>query len=90
MATPASVAELSSQQALPDMSSTEANPQVKKEEENTVGKKQVDIKMEVLYFCIFFKIIFKYKGKHVLSACLCIIDSSIWTQDSWVTVFLLL
>uniref|UniRef100_H3CNJ7 histone acetyltransferase n=1 Tax=Tetraodon nigroviridis TaxID=99883 RepID=H3CNJ7_TETNG len=44
--TPASVAELNSQQALPDMSSTEANPQVKKEEENSVGKKQVDIEME--------------------------------------------
>lgn len=53
VSTPASVAELSSQQALPDMSSTEANPQAKKEEESTAGKKQVDIKMEVLYFCIF-------------------------------------
>lgn len=48
--TPASVAELSSQQALPDMNSTESTFQIKKEEDdNTVGKKQVDIKMEVLH-----------------------------------------
>lgn len=46
--TPASVAELSSQQALPDMSSTEAKPQVKAEEEDgDFGKKQTDVKMEV-------------------------------------------
>lgn len=46
--TPASVAELSSQQALPDMSSTEAKPQVKEEEDDgDFGKKQTDVKMEV-------------------------------------------
>ncbi|KAF3846355.1 hypothetical protein F7725_003433 [Dissostichus mawsoni] len=45
--TPASVAELSSQQALPDMNSTEAKPEVKDEEEDSgSGKKQQDIKME--------------------------------------------
>lgn len=48
--TPASVAELSSQQALPDMNSTESTFQIKKEDDNnTVGKKQLDIKMEVWY-----------------------------------------
>lgn len=46
--TPASVAELSSQQALPDMSTTESKPQVKDEEDDSnFGKKQNDIKMEV-------------------------------------------
>ncbi|XP_028267788.1 CREB binding protein b isoform X5 [Parambassis ranga] len=45
--TPGSVAELSSQQALPDMCSTEAKPEVKDEEEHTSsGKKQTDIKVE--------------------------------------------
>ncbi|XP_049416437.1 CREB binding protein b isoform X7 [Epinephelus fuscoguttatus] len=45
--TPGSVAELSSQQALPDMSSTEAKPEVKDEEDDSnSGKKQPDVKME--------------------------------------------
>lgn len=44
--TPASVAELSTQQALPDMSSTEAKPHIK-EEDDDFGKKQTDVKMEV-------------------------------------------
>ncbi|TMS15573.1 CREB-binding protein [Larimichthys crocea] len=45
--TPASVAELSSQQALPDVSGTEAKPEIKDEEDNSnSGKKQTDIKME--------------------------------------------
>lgn len=44
--TPASVAELSTQQALPDMSSTEAKPHIK-EEDDDFGKKQRDVKMEV-------------------------------------------
>lgn len=83
MPTPASVAELSSQQALPDMSSTESNFQVKKEEEdNTVGKKQVDIKMEVWYLQVLVK--------HVMSLCLCVLCSAIYNQDSWLTVFLLM
>uniref|UniRef100_A0A3Q1FDS4 histone acetyltransferase n=1 Tax=Acanthochromis polyacanthus TaxID=80966 RepID=A0A3Q1FDS4_9TELE len=46
--TPGSVAELSSQQALPDMSSTEAKPEVKDEEDDSgSGKKHNDVKMEV-------------------------------------------
>lgn len=47
--TPGSVAELSSQQTLPDMSSTEIKSEVKEEEEedNKSGKKQINIKMEV-------------------------------------------
>lgn len=46
--TPASVAELSSQQALPDMSSTEVKPHVKDEEEDSnFEKKHMEIKMEV-------------------------------------------
>lgn len=46
--TPGSVAEMSSQQALPDMSSTEVKPEVKDEEDDSSsGKKQTDIKMEV-------------------------------------------
>lgn len=53
--TPASVAELSTQQALPDMSSTEAKPHVK-EEDDDFGKKQTEVKMEVrskdVTFCI--------------------------------------
>ncbi|XP_068192840.1 CREB binding protein b isoform X2 [Antennarius striatus] len=45
--TPASVAELSSQQAPPDMSGTEIKPEVKDEEEDTpCGKRQVDVKIE--------------------------------------------
>lgn len=44
--TPASVAELSAQQALPDMSSTETKPHIK-EEEDDFGKKQTEVKMEV-------------------------------------------
>ncbi|XP_070837820.1 CREB binding protein b isoform X5 [Chaetodon trifascialis] len=45
--TPASVAELSSQQALPDMSGNEAKPEVKDEEDDSnSGKKQTDVKME--------------------------------------------
>lgn len=49
--TPASVAELNSQQTLPDMSSTEAKPEVKDEEEDSnSGKKQTDIKMEVCWW----------------------------------------
>uniref|UniRef100_A0A3Q1C5Z0 histone acetyltransferase n=1 Tax=Amphiprion ocellaris TaxID=80972 RepID=A0A3Q1C5Z0_AMPOC len=45
--TPGSVAELSSQQALPDMSSTEAKPEVKDEEDDSSsGKKHNDVKME--------------------------------------------
>lgn len=45
--TPGSVAELSSQQALPDMSSTETKPEIKSEEDDSSsGKKQTDIKME--------------------------------------------
>lgn len=44
--TPASVAELSTQQALPDMSSTEVKPHIK-EEDDDFGKKQRDVKMEV-------------------------------------------
>lgn len=50
--TPGSVAELSSQQALPDMCGTEAKPEVKDEEEDTSsGKKQTDIKVEVCTSC---------------------------------------
>ncbi len=46
--TPASVAELSSQQTLPDMSGTEPKPEVKDgEDDSNSGKKQMDIKMEV-------------------------------------------
>lgn len=49
--TPASVAELSSQQALPDTGSAEAKLEVKDEEDddddNKSGKKQPDVKMEV-------------------------------------------
>lgn len=46
--TPASVAELSSQQTLPDMSGTEAKSEVKEEEEDGKSvKKQMDVKMEV-------------------------------------------
>lgn len=46
--TPGSVAELSSQQALPDMSSTEVKPEVKDEEDDSnSGKKQTDVKIEV-------------------------------------------
>ena len=46
--TPASVAEQSSQQALPDISGTEAKPEVKDEEDGSnSGKKQTDVKMEV-------------------------------------------
>lgn len=42
------MAELSSQQALPDMSSTETKLQVKDEEDDSnFAKKQLDIKMEV-------------------------------------------
>lgn len=44
--TPASVAELSAQQALPDMNNTEAKPHIKEEDED-FGKKQTDVKMEV-------------------------------------------
>ncbi|XP_014839101.1 PREDICTED: CREB-binding protein-like isoform X1 [Poecilia mexicana] len=48
--TPGSVAELSSQQALPDMSSSEVKSEVKEEEEeeedSKSGKKQNDVKME--------------------------------------------
>ncbi|CAJ1075041.1 CREB binding protein b isoform X3 [Xyrichtys novacula] len=45
--TPASEAELSSQQALPDMSSTDAKTEVKDEEdESNSGQKQTDVKME--------------------------------------------
>lgn len=44
--TPASVAELSTQQALPDVSSTEAKPHIK-EEDGDFGKKQTEVKMEV-------------------------------------------
>nr|XP_046272094.1 CREB binding protein b isoform X2 [Scatophagus argus] len=47
--TPASVAELSSQQALPDMNGTEAKPEVKDDDDDddsNSGKKQMDIKME--------------------------------------------
>uniref|UniRef100_A0A3Q3Q8H8 histone acetyltransferase n=1 Tax=Monopterus albus TaxID=43700 RepID=A0A3Q3Q8H8_MONAL len=45
--TPGSVAELSSQQALPDSSGTEAKTEVKDEEEDSnSGKKQIDVKME--------------------------------------------
>lgn len=48
MPTPASVAELSSQQTLPDMSGTEAKSEVKEEEEDGKSvKKQMDVKMEV-------------------------------------------
>lgn len=52
MPTPASVAELSSQQALPDTGSAEAKLEVKDEEDdddddNKSGKKQPDVKMEV-------------------------------------------
>lgn len=45
--TPASVAELSTQQALPDMSSTEAKPHIKEEDDDNFGKKQTEVKMEV-------------------------------------------
>lgn len=46
--TPGSVAELSSQQALPDMSSTEAKAEVKDEEDDSSSlKKPNDVKMEV-------------------------------------------
>lgn len=46
--TPGSVAELSSQQALPDMSGTEVKSEVKNEDEDSnSGKKQSDLKMEV-------------------------------------------
>ncbi|KAM4598373.1 CREB binding protein b [Polymixia lowei] len=45
--TPGSVADASSQQALPDMSSSEAKPEVKDEDEDSgSGKKQTDLKME--------------------------------------------
>lgn len=48
MPTPGSVAELSSQQALPDMSSTEAKSEVKDEEDDSSSlKTQNDVKMEV-------------------------------------------
>lgn len=48
MPTPGSVAEMSSQQALPDMSSSEVKPEVKDEEDDgNSGKKQTDMKMEV-------------------------------------------
>uniref|UniRef100_A0A672HTJ7 histone acetyltransferase n=1 Tax=Salarias fasciatus TaxID=181472 RepID=A0A672HTJ7_SALFA len=46
--TPGSVAELSSQQAMPEMSGTEVKPEVKDEDDDSnSGKKQSDIKMEV-------------------------------------------
>lgn len=46
--TPGSVAELSSQQALPDMSGTEVKSEVKDEEDDSSsGKKQTSVKMEV-------------------------------------------
>lgn len=42
------MAELSSQQALPDMSGTEVKSEVKNEDDDSYsGKKQNDIKMEV-------------------------------------------
>lgn len=46
--TPGSVAEVSSQQALPDMNGSEAKPDLKDEEEDSSSaKKQTDLKMEV-------------------------------------------
>uniref|UniRef100_A0A4W6BUD5 histone acetyltransferase n=1 Tax=Lates calcarifer TaxID=8187 RepID=A0A4W6BUD5_LATCA len=49
--TPGSVAELSSQQALPDMSGTEVKSEVKDEEDDSSsGKKQTSVKMEVLCY----------------------------------------
>lgn len=46
--TPGSVAELNSQQTLPDMSGTEVKTEVKEEDENSnSGKKQAGMKMEV-------------------------------------------
>uniref|UniRef100_A0A672HVH6 histone acetyltransferase n=1 Tax=Salarias fasciatus TaxID=181472 RepID=A0A672HVH6_SALFA len=64
--TPGSVAELSSQQAMPEMSGTEVKPEVKDEDDDSnSGKKQSDIKMEaavhyllhliVFIFCVVFK-----------------------------------
>ncbi|XP_078140564.1 CREB binding protein b isoform X2 [Centroberyx gerrardi] len=45
--TPGSVAEVSSQQALPDMSSSESKPEIKEEDDDSSsGKKQTDLKME--------------------------------------------
>lgn len=48
------MAELSSQQALPDTSSSEVKSEVKEEEEeedSKPGKKQDDVKMEVYTAC---------------------------------------
>lgn len=46
--TPGSVAELNSQQALPDMSGNEVKPEVKEDDDDSnSGKKQINIKIEV-------------------------------------------
>lgn len=45
--TPGSVAEMSSQQALPDMNSTEVKTEVKDEDDDSNSGKKQPIKMEV-------------------------------------------